>query len=175
MGYHSAVRGSGPPSLHPSNEPEPQTLIPAMMCPLAAHRLKRIAISSKRLIPFFPTHDANDQSLAYVYGRETKRVVEVALRTSERLDVTNWIALIILALGAVLLILNESGMIAGLDTATFGYVAMFSALIVYLSGGMVGSYKGRRDALVRDMLIWLALGLGIVILYIFAQRRGFSF
>jgi len=34
----------------------------------------------------------------------------------------------------MLLILNESGMIAGLDTATFGYVAMFSALIVYLSG-----------------------------------------
>ena len=65
--------------------------------------------------------------------------------------------------------------VAGLDTATFGYVAMFSALIVYLSGGMVGSYKGRRDALVRDMLIWLALGLGIIILYIFAQRRGFSF
>src|SRR5262249_7831352 len=27
VGYHSAVRGSGPPSLHPSNEPEPQTLI----------------------------------------------------------------------------------------------------------------------------------------------------
>ena len=35
---------------------------------------------------------------------------------------TNWIALIILALAAVLLILNESGMIAGLDTATFGYI-----------------------------------------------------
>src|SRR5262249_8165147 len=75
----------------------------------------------------------------------------------------------------MLLILNESGMIAGLDTATFGYVAMFSALIVYLSGGMVGSYKGRRDALVRDMLIWLALGSGIVILYIFAQSQGFFF
>jgi hypothetical protein len=47
---------------------------------------------------------------------------------------TTWVALIILALGAMLLILNESGMIAGLDTATFGYVAMLSALIVYLSG-----------------------------------------
>ena len=47
---------------------------------------------------------------------------------------TTWVALIILALGDMLLILNESGMIAGLDTATFGYVAMFSALIVYLSG-----------------------------------------
>jgi hypothetical protein len=102
-------------------------------------------------------------------------VVEGALRIGERLDVTNWIALIILALGAVLLILNESGMIAGLDTATFGYVAMFSALIVYLSGGMVGSYKGRGNALVRDILIWLALGLGIIILYIFAQSRGFFF
>jgi hypothetical protein len=34
MGYHSAVRGPGPSSLHPSNEPGPQTLIPAMLCPL---------------------------------------------------------------------------------------------------------------------------------------------
>jgi hypothetical protein len=86
---------------------------------------------------------------------------------------TTWVALIILALGAMLLILNESGMIAGLDTATFGYVAMFSALIVYLSGGVVGGYRGRADALLRDIVIWLALGLGIVVLYIFAQDRGF--
>ena len=77
------------------------------------------------------------------------------------------------ALGAILLILNESGMIAGLDTATFGYVAMFSAIIVYLSGGIVGSYKGRTDALVRDAIIWLALGLGIIALYLFARGRGF--
>jgi len=78
VGYMDSVRGSSPPSLHPSNEPEPQTIIPAMMCPLAAHRLKRIAISSKRLIPFFPTHDANDQLLAYVYGRETKADADIA-------------------------------------------------------------------------------------------------
>ena len=44
---------------------------------------------------------------------------------------TTWIALIILALGVMLLILNESGVIAGVDTATFGYVAIFSAIIVY--------------------------------------------
>ena len=56
---------------------------------------------------------------------------------------TTWVALIILALGAMLLILNESGMVAGLDTTTFGYVALFSALIVYLGGGMLGSYRGR--------------------------------
>ena len=98
--------------------------------------------------------------------------IEIALRTSERLSVKNWIALIILALGAVLLILNESGMIAGLDTVTFGYVAMFSALIVYLGGGMLGSYSGRAGELLRDLIIWLALGLGIAVLYLFAKGRG---
>ena len=55
---------------------------------------------------------------------------------------TTWIALIILVLGAMLLILNESGVIAALDTATFGYVAIFSAMIVYLSGGMLGKGEG---------------------------------
>ena len=85
---------------------------------------------------------------------------------------TTWIALIILVLGAMLLILNESGVIAALDTATFGYVAIFSAMIVYLTGGMVGSYRGRRSALLRDIMIWLALGFGIALLYIFAQRHG---
>ena len=85
---------------------------------------------------------------------------------------TTWIALIILALGAMLLILNESGVIAGVDTATFGYVAIFSAIIVYLSGGMVGSYRERRSALLRDVMIWLALGFGVAMLYIFAQGRG---
>ena len=67
-----------------------------------------------------------------------------------RLDVTTWVALIILAVGAMLLILNEPGVIAGLDTATFGYVAFFSALIVYLGGGMLGSYRGRAGALLRE-------------------------
>ena len=90
-----------------------------------------------------------------------------------RLDVTTWVALIILAVGAMLLILNESGMIAGLDTATFGYVAFFSALIVYLGGGMLGSYRGRAGALLRDIIFWLALGFGIVMLCIFAQGQGF--
>jgi len=51
-------------------------------------------------------------------------------------------------------------------------VAIFSAIIVYLSGGMVGSYRGQRSALLRDIMIWLALGFGIALLYIFAQRRG---
>ena len=34
---------------------------------------------------------------------------------------TTWVALIILALGAMLLILNEPGIVARLDPTTFGY------------------------------------------------------
>lgn len=65
---------------------------------------------------------------------------------SERLDVTTWAALLILVIGAMLLILNESGVIAGIDTTTFGYVAIFSALILYLSGGELQRTRGRDAA-----------------------------
>jgi aspartyl protease family protein len=90
------------------------------------------------------------------------------MERSERakgLDVTTWAALFILALGAMLLVSNESGMIAGLDSTTFGYVAVFLALIIYLGGGMLGSYSGRVGAMLRDAVTWLALGLGMVTLY----------
>jgi hypothetical protein len=40
------------------------------------------------------------------------------------------------------LVSNESGMIAGLDSTTFGYVAVFLALIVYLGGGCSAAIAG---------------------------------
>ena len=45
---------------------------------------------------------------------------------------TTWVALFILALAAMLLISNESGMIAGIDATTFGYVALLLALLVFI-------------------------------------------
>jgi aspartyl protease family protein len=38
---------------------------------------------------------------------------------------TTWAALFILALGAMMLVSNDSGMIAGIDSTTFGYAAFF--------------------------------------------------
>ena len=78
---------------------------------------------------------------------------------------STWIALFILALGAMLLVSNDSGMIAGLDSTTFGYGALCLALLVYIGGGLLGGYGGRAGAMLRDAVTWLALGLGLVTLY----------
>jgi len=84
--------------------------------------------------------------------------------------VTTWVALFILALAAMLLISNESGMIAGLDSNIFGYVALLVALAVFVGGGMLGSYRGRAGAMMRDVVTWLALGLGLVTLYAYKEE-----
>ncbi len=83
---------------------------------------------------------------------------------------TTWIALFILALGAMLLVSNESGMIAGIDATTFGYVAFFLALLVYLGGGLMTRYAGGASAMVRDAVTWVALGLGLVTLYAYKDQ-----
>ncbi len=83
---------------------------------------------------------------------------------------TTWLALFILAFAAILLVADESGMIAGLDTTTFGYVALGLALLVFIGGGMVGSYRGRAGTMARDAVVWLALGLGLVALYAYKDE-----
>ncbi len=83
---------------------------------------------------------------------------------------TTWLALFILALAAMLLVANESGTIAGLDSNVFGYVALLVALAVFVGGGMLGSYRGRAGTMLRDAVTWLALGLGLVTLYAYKDE-----
>ena len=78
---------------------------------------------------------------------------------------TTWLALFILALAAMLLLANDSGTIAGVDSDTFGYVALMVALAVFVGGGVLGRYRGRAGPMLRDAVTWLALGLGLVTLY----------
>jgi len=84
--------------------------------------------------------------------------------------VTTWIALFILALGAMLLVGDASGMIEGIDATTFGYLAIMLALLVYVAGGLMTRYAGGASAMVRDAVTWLALGLGLVTLYAYKEE-----
>ncbi|MGC2410691.1 MAG: TIGR02281 family clan AA aspartic protease [Methyloceanibacter sp.] len=76
-----------------------------------------------------------------------------------------WLALFILALAAMLLVSNDSGIIANLDSNTFGYVALGVALLVFLGGGMLSRYRGQASSMLRDAVTWTALGLALVTLY----------
>jgi aspartyl protease family protein len=79
--------------------------------------------------------------------------------------VSAWIALFIVALAAMLLLNNESGSIANLDSDTFGYLALGLALLVFLGGGMLSRYRGQAASMLRDAVTWAALGLALVTLY----------
>ena len=83
---------------------------------------------------------------------------------------TTWVALFILALGGMMLVSNDSGMIAGLDVTTFGYGAFLLALLIYLAGGLLGHYGGGATTIARDAVTWLALGLGLVTLYAYKEE-----
>ena len=83
---------------------------------------------------------------------------------------TTWVALFILALGSMMLVSNDSGMIAGLDVTTFGYVVFLLALLIYLAGGLLGHYGGGAATIARDAVTWLALGLGLVTLYAYKEE-----
>ncbi|HEY8264184.1 MAG TPA: TIGR02281 family clan AA aspartic protease [Methyloceanibacter sp.] len=80
-----------------------------------------------------------------------------------------WIALFILALGAMFLLADTAGTIAGVDSTTFGYVVLCVAIIVYLTGGMLSRYGGRATFILRDAVTWLALGLGLVTIYTYRE------
>lgn len=65
----------------------------------------------------------------------------------------------------MLLVSNDSGIIANLDSNTFGYVALGVALLVFLGGGMLSRYRGQASSMLRDAVTWTALGLALVTLY----------
>jgi aspartyl protease family protein len=79
--------------------------------------------------------------------------------------VSAWIALFILAFAAMLLVSNDSGTIANIDNDTFGYLALSTALLVFLGGGMLTRYGGRAGPMLRDAVTWAALGLALIAAY----------
>jgi aspartyl protease family protein len=85
--------------------------------------------------------------------------------------VSVWLALFILALGAVLLLAhNDANAIAGISSESFGYLFVGFALTAFIGGGLLSRYGERASAMLRDAVTWLALGPGLVALYAYREE-----
>ncbi|XSG81173.1 MAG: retropepsin-like aspartic protease family protein [Methyloligella sp. ZOD6] len=78
---------------------------------------------------------------------------------------STWVALFILAFGAILLLSDSTESVANVDAEMFGYVVMSLALLIFIGGGVFARYGGRAGAMFRDLVTWAALGLALVTIY----------
>ncbi len=81
---------------------------------------------------------------------------------------TAWIGLALLIIAGVVLILRaDGGTIGGFEQADFASIVTGVALLIFIGGGTLMSYRGQGSKAIKDISIWLALLLGLVTLYSF--------
>jgi aspartyl protease family protein len=80
--------------------------------------------------------------------------------------VSAWIAILFLIAAVVtLLVTQDTGMIAGISTETFVQLTAGAAVLVFLSGMLGASYRGRVFQAVKHLVSWTAVLLVLVGLY----------
>jgi aspartyl protease family protein len=80
--------------------------------------------------------------------------------------VSAWIAILFLLAAVVtLLTTQDTGMIAGMSTETFVQVTAGLAVLVFLSGMVSASYRGRVFQAIKHLVSWAAVLLVLVGLY----------
>lgn len=81
---------------------------------------------------------------------------------------TAWLGLIILVVSALILILRQDGgTIAGMEQGDFASIMTGVALLIFIGGGTLLSYRGQGAKAIKDISIWLALMLVLVTVYSF--------
>lgn len=79
-----------------------------------------------------------------------------------------WIGLIILGAAALALLLRgDLQPIGGLEPGDFASLMTGLALLIFIGGGTLLSYRGQAGRAVKDLSIWLAILLALVTLYSF--------
>lgn len=79
-----------------------------------------------------------------------------------------WLALIVAAVAALFLLLQDGGeTIAGFEASTVVPLVAFGALLVFIGASAVSHYQGRYGHAVRDFAIWVVILLALVAGYTF--------
>ena len=82
-----------------------------------------------------------------------------------------WIALgLLIVAGLVLVVTHGEGTIAGLETTDLAFVIAGLAMAVFVGLPLIGDYRGRLRQAVRDIAMWVALGLCLVAVYGFKDE-----
>jgi aspartyl protease family protein len=77
-----------------------------------------------------------------------------------------WLAILALIVAAVALVVSgDAGSIAGMSSETFARVVAGVAIVIFLSGAVTASYRGRFLEAMRHMASWAAMLLVLVALY----------
>ena len=81
---------------------------------------------------------------------------------------TAWLGIIMLVVAALVLILrSDGGTIGGFEQADFANIVTGVALLIFIGGGTLMSYRGQGSKALKDMSIWLAIMLALVTIYSF--------
>ncbi|MDA7946053.1 MAG: TIGR02281 family clan AA aspartic protease [Hyphomicrobiaceae bacterium] len=84
---------------------------------------------------------------------------------------SSWIALgLLIVAGAVLVLNNDTGTIAGFEPGDFAGLVAGLALLVFLGGSMLSGYRGRFTGAVRDAVFWGVLGLALIAGYSYRDQ-----
>jgi aspartyl protease family protein len=85
--------------------------------------------------------------------------------------VLKWLALIVVLVGALVALLwGEGETIAGLEASTFIPLIALGALLVFIGSMAATSYRGRLGHAVKDLAIWIAIALALVVAYSFRSE-----
>ncbi len=84
---------------------------------------------------------------------------------------SSWIALgLLIVAGAVLVLNNDAGTVAGFEPGDFAGIVAGLALLVFLGGSMLSGYRGRFTGAVRDALFWGVLGVVLIAGYSYRDQ-----
>ena len=81
---------------------------------------------------------------------------------------TAWLGIILLVIAAIILMLRaDGGTIGGLEQGEFAGIMTGVALLIFIGGGTLMSYRGQGSRMIKDIAIWLAITLALVTVYSF--------
>lgn len=83
----------------------------------------------------------------------------------------SWFALSLVIVACIALFMqHDSGTIAGLDTSEFASVTALLAILIFLSGSLLGGYSGRIARAIRDGAMWALFGFVLVAGYTYKDQ-----